>query len=190
MEAVDDLLDIMERDPGFAYFHTDSQVSMIDDYLELRPERTEEVKKLVREGRILTGPWYTLPAEFLVNGEALVRNIRMGHEISGKLGKTMKAGYNIFSWGQVSQLPQIYRQFGMDTIIFYRGINQTELDTLEFRWKGADGVEALGLTFGSSSPAELLEVRVPSVHPGQKQDHGPGRSGQRLSDPDVRRVSL
>lgn len=149
VEAVDDLLDIMERDPGFAYFHTDSQVSMIDDYLELRPERTEEVKKLVREGRILTGPWYTLPAEFLVNGEALVRNIRMGHEISGKLGKTMKAGYNIFSWGQVSQLPQIYRQFGMDTIIFYRGINQTELDTLEFRWKGADGVEALGLTFGS-----------------------------------------
>ena len=33
VEAVDDLLDIMERDPGFAYFHTDSQVSMIDDYL-------------------------------------------------------------------------------------------------------------------------------------------------------------
>lgn len=149
VEAVDDLLDIMQQDPGFAYFHTDSQASMMDDYLEMRPERAEEVKKLVSEGRILTGPWYTLPAEFLVNGEALARNIIMGHEISGKLGKTMKAGYNIFSWGQVSQLPQIYRQFGMDTIIFYRGINQTEMDTLEFRWKGADGVEALGLTFGA-----------------------------------------
>lgn len=149
VEAVDDLLDIMQRDPGFAYFHTDSQVSMIDDYLEMRPERAEEVKKLVSEGRILTGPWYTLPAEYLVNGEALARNIIMGHELSAGLGKTMKAGYNIFSWGQVSQLPQIYRQFGMDTIIFYRGINQTEMDTLEFRWKGADDTEALGLTFGS-----------------------------------------
>ena len=149
VEAVDDLLDIMQRDPGFAYFHTDSQVSMMDDYIEMRPERADEVKKLVSEGRILTGPWYTLPAEYLVNGEALARNIIMGHELSANLGKTMKAGYNIFSWGQVSQLPQIYRQFGMDTIIFYRGINQTEMDTLEFRWKGADDTEALGLTFGS-----------------------------------------
>lgn len=72
-EAVDDLIDIMNKDENFTYFHTDSQVSMLDDYLEIRPERTEELKKLVREGRILTGSWYTLPAEFLVTGEALVR---------------------------------------------------------------------------------------------------------------------
>ena len=149
VEAVDELIDIMQKDPGFAYFHTDSQVSMLDDYLEMRPERTEEVKKLVSEGRILTGPWYTLPAEFLVNGEALVRNLLLGHKISGELGKTMKVAHNIFSWGQVSQLPQLYRQLGMDTITFYRGVNQTELDTLEFKWKGADGKESLVLTFGA-----------------------------------------
>ncbi len=149
IEAVDELIDIMQKDEGFAYFHTDSQVSMLDDYLEMRPERTEEVKKLVSEGRILTGPWYTLPAEFLVNGEALVRNLLLGHKISGELGKTMKVAHNIFSWGQVSQLPQLYRLLGMDTITFYRGVNQTELDTLEFKWKGADDKESLVLTFGA-----------------------------------------
>ncbi|MBQ4153457.1 MAG: hypothetical protein IJD11_03780, partial [Oscillospiraceae bacterium] len=148
-EAVDDLINIMNKDPEFTYFHTDSQVSMLDDYLDIRPERTEELKKLVKDGRILTGPWYTLPAEFLVSGEALVRNLLMGHSISEDLGKVMKAGYNIFSWGQVSQLPQIYHQFGMDTIIFYRGIDQSKLDTLEFKWKAADGTEALGITFGA-----------------------------------------
>lgn len=149
VEAVDDLIDIMNRDEGFAYFHTDSQVSMLDDYLEARPERTAELKKLVAEGRILTGPWYTLPAEFLVSGEALVRNLLMGHKIAGKLGKVMKAGYNIFSWGQVSQLPQIYSQFGMDAIIFYRGIDQSRLKTLEFKWDAPDGTQVLGLTFGA-----------------------------------------
>ena len=148
VEAVDELLDIMQRDEKFCYFHTDSQVSMLDDYLKMRPERTQEVKDLVSAGRILTGPWYTLPAEFLVNGECLVRNLLLGHQISGALGRTMKAAHNIFSWGQVSQLPQLYRQFGMDTITFYRGINQTELNTLEFRWKGADGKESLAITFG------------------------------------------
>lgn len=148
-EAVDDLIDIMQNDERFAYFHTDSQVSMLDDYLEIRPERAEELKELVREGRILTGPWYTLPAEFLVSGESLVRNLLMGHQIAENLGKVMKAAYNIFSWGQVSQLPQIYKQFGMDTIVFYRGIDQSSLPSLEFLWKAPDGTESLGITFGS-----------------------------------------
>ena len=57
VEAVDELLDIMQRDEKFCYFHTDSQVSMLDDYLKMRPERTQEVKDLVSAGRILTGPW-------------------------------------------------------------------------------------------------------------------------------------
>ncbi|MFA5292991.1 MAG: glycoside hydrolase family 38 C-terminal domain-containing protein [Phycisphaerae bacterium] len=149
VEAVDILIDTMEKDPRFAYFHTDSQASFLDDYLEVRPENTERVKKLVKDGRLLTGPWYTLPAEFLVSGEALVRNLLMGHKIAGNLGRVMKTGYNIFSWGQVSQLPQIYRQFGMDTIMFYRGIDQSNIDKLEFKWKAPDGSEALGITFGS-----------------------------------------
>ena len=148
-EAVDDLIDIMNRDPEFKNFHTDSQVSMLDDYLDIRPERTEELKRLVADGRILTGPWYTLPAEFLVSGESLVRNLNLGHKISKELGKVMKVAYNIFSWGQVSQLPQIYKQFGMDTIIFYRGVDQSKLDRLEFKWKAPDGTEAIGLTFGA-----------------------------------------
>lgn len=148
-ESVDDLINIMQRDEEFRHFHTDSQVSMLDDYLDIRPERKEELKKLVKEGRIMTGPWYTLPAEFCVSGESLVRNLTMGHQLSEELGKVMKVAYNIFSWGQVSQLPQIYKQFGMDTIIFYRGVDQSKLDRLEFKWRAPDGTEAIGLTFGA-----------------------------------------
>jgi mannosylglycerate hydrolase len=149
MEAGDILVSTMEKDPRFKYFHPDSQTSFLDDYLEFRPENRERVKKLVSEGRILAGPWYTLPAEYLVSGEALVRNLLMGHRIAKDLGGVMKCAYNIFSWGQVSQLPQIYRQFGMDTILFYRGIDQSHLDKLEFWWEAPDGSRAMGLTFGS-----------------------------------------
>lgn len=149
MEAGDILIDTMEKDPRFKYFHPDSQASFLEDYLELRPENTDRMKKLVSEGRMLAGPWYTLPAEFLVSGEALTRNLLMGHRIAGDLGCVMKCAYNIFSWGQVSQLPQIYRQFGMDTILFYRGIDQSKLDKLEFWWESPDGSRAMGHTFGS-----------------------------------------
>ena len=149
LEAGDILLDTMEKDPRFAYFHPDSQASFLDDYLELRPERREQVKRLVQEGRILAGPWYTLPSEFVVSGESLVRNLLLGHRLAQDLGGVMKVAYNIFSWGQVSQLPQIYRQFGMDTILFYRGIDQSKLDRIEFWWESPDGSRALGHTFGS-----------------------------------------
>ena len=46
-ESVDDLINIMQRDEEFRHFHTDSQVSMLDDYLDIRPERREELKELV-----------------------------------------------------------------------------------------------------------------------------------------------
>ena len=173
-EAVDDLIDIMQRDEKFTYFHTDSQASMLEDYLEIRPERSDELKALVASGRIQTGPWYTLPAEFLVSGEALVRNLLLGHRIAKGLGNVMKAAYNIFSWGQVSQLPQIYRQFGMDTIVFYRGVDQSTLESLEFLWKAPDGTEALGITFGSYHRLNFWKyVYLPYIFGKQdKKDNG------------------
>jgi len=149
VEAGDILLDSMERDPRFRYFHPDAQASFLEDYLELRPERRPLVEKLVKEGRLLAGPWYTLPSEFVVSGESLVRNLLLGHRLAAGLGGVMKVAYNIFSWGQVSQLPQIYRQFGMDTVLFYRGIDQSKLDRFEFWWESPDGSRVLGHTFGA-----------------------------------------
>lgn len=147
--AMDMVLDGMAQDERFHAFHTDAQASVSDDYLELRPERKEELIGRVKEGRLQIGPWYTLPAEFLVSSESLTRNLLLGHKISNSLGGAMKCAYNIFSWGQVSQLPQLYRQFGMETIIFYRGVDQEALDGLEFWWEAPDGKKSLGLTFGS-----------------------------------------
>ena len=149
VEALDILIDTMEKDPRFYSFHTDSQASMIDDYLALRPEKRGTVEKLIHEGRLQVGPWYTLPAEFLVSGEALTRNLLLGHRIARELGGVMKVGYNIFSWGQVSQLPQLYSQFGIDTILFYRGIDQSSLKSLEFWWDAPNGTRTLGITFGA-----------------------------------------
>jgi mannosylglycerate hydrolase len=147
-DAMDLLLNTMEAQPEFRSFLADSQAAMVDDYLDARPEHRERIEKLVRDGRLFVGPWYTLPALFMVSGEAIVRNLLIGHEIATSLGGVMKAAYNVFSWGQISQLPQIYRQFGMDTILFYRGIDQSRMDRIEYAWEAPDGSRMLGLTFG------------------------------------------
>ena len=72
---MDMLLDILENYPEFSSFHLDSQTVPIQDYIEIRPEKDEVIKKLVAEKRLFIGPWFCLPDEFCVSGESLIRNL-------------------------------------------------------------------------------------------------------------------
>jgi len=148
LEFMDDLLDLLERDPDFHSFLMDSQTVAVEDYLDLRPEREEQLKKFVKAGRLIVGPWYSLPEEYIINGESLVRNLVVGHRQAQAWGRVSKVGYTPFSYGQTSQMPQIYRGFDIDTIIFYRGINT---EKSEFVLEGPDGSRVTGCRFGALS---------------------------------------
>ena len=100
IKFMDELLDLLENDPEFTSFTMDSQTLCVEDYLELRPEKRAIVEKQVKAGRLLIGPWYSLPEEYLVNGESLVRNLVVGHRSAEKLGKVTKVGYTPFGYGQ------------------------------------------------------------------------------------------
>ena len=72
MELVDDLLDLMENNPtAYPTFELDGQTIVLEDYLEVKPENANRIEKLVKKGRLNIGPWYVLPDEFIVGGEAL-----------------------------------------------------------------------------------------------------------------------
>ena len=148
VEFMDHLLDLLDARPDFHSFLMDSQTLCVEDYLELRPQNRERIIKHVRDGRLFIGPWYSLPEEYIVNGESLVRNLVIGHRVAESLGGVMKLGYTPFSYGQTSQMPQIYNGFGIDTIIFYRGINTPHS---EFVMEGPDGSRVLGCRFGALS---------------------------------------
>ena len=75
VELMDALIDKMESDEEYRYFHLDGHVLAIEDYLEIRPEKRSRLEKLIRDGRIQVGPWYVLQDEFLTSGEANVRNM-------------------------------------------------------------------------------------------------------------------
>lgn len=141
---LDMLFDMFEKEPRFKYFHMDSQTVPLEDYLEVRPEMRPTVEKYVRQGQFLIGPWFCLPDEFCVGGESLVRNLLAGHKIGREFGKVSKTGYSPFSWGQISQMPQIYKGFGIDMAMFYRGVNTYVAPRAEFLWEGADGTRIVG----------------------------------------------
>ena len=121
----------------------DGHSIMIDDYLEIRPERRHQIEKLVKDGRLIIGPYYTLPEEFTISHEALVRNLLWGRKTVEKYGgKIGTVAYTPASWGQTGQMPQILASFGIDKMMFYRGISHHEADA-EYIWSAPDGTQVL-----------------------------------------------
>jgi len=149
VDMMDSALEILENEPEFRAFHLDSQSIVVKDYLEIKPQNKERITRLAREKRLLHGPWYILPEEYQVGGENLIRNLLLGHQVSNEHGGVSKIGYSPFSWGQISQLPQIYNDFDINLIMFYRGINSIESPKAEFIWKGADNTEMVSSRFST-----------------------------------------
>lgn len=144
---MDTTLDILESDPSYHSFTMDGHSIMIDDYLEMRPERRAQVEKFIREGRLIIGPYYTLPEEFTISHEALVRNLMFGRETVEKYGgRVPTVGYTPSSWGQTGQYPQILKSFGINYMMFYRGISHHETPA-EYIWRAPDGTEVLASRF-------------------------------------------
>ncbi len=57
VELFDDLFDLFETDPEFRSFHLDGQTIVLDDYLEIRPQNRELLKKYIQDGRLIIGPF-------------------------------------------------------------------------------------------------------------------------------------
>ena len=163
VEFMDKLLDIFREYPAYKTYLLDAQTIPVEDYLQIRPEKKGELLQVIKDGRLFVGPWYTLPEEHLVNGESLVRNLLVGHRQAEAYGAVMKVGYSPFSYGQASQMPQIYLGFGIDTILFYHGITPDEAPA-EFILEGPDGSRLLASRMGSNARYNFFfTVYRPSV---------------------------
>ena len=155
---VDRVLDLLEAEPDFV-FTLDGQLATIDDYLEVRPENEERIRRLVEGGRMAIGPWQTLVDEFLVSGEAIVRNLERGLQHGDELGGVMPVGYLPDMFGHVAQMPQILRLAGIEHAVVWRGVPAV-VDKHAFAWEAPDGssVRAEYLPEGYSNAAYLLTV--------------------------------
>src|ERR1700757_1906451 len=106
--VVDEVLDVLESDPAFASFTLDGQAVILEDYLELRPAQEQRLRALIAAGRLETGPVYIQPDEFLVGGEALVRNLLAGRAVCERFGAApTTVAYLPDGFGHPEQLPQI-----------------------------------------------------------------------------------
>ncbi|MBT2291230.1 alpha-mannosidase [Paenibacillus albidus] len=161
IELMDKLLDTLDNDPGYRYFHLDGHTIIREDYLQIRPDQRDRLDHYIREGRIHFGPWYVLQDEFLTSSEANIRNLLIGHLDAKPFGRISKTGYFPDSFGNMGQAPQILRQAGITNAVFGRGVKPTgfnntvgEMDSYkspysEMIWRSPDGSEVLGVLFAN-----------------------------------------
>ncbi|MPZ91262.1 MAG: hypothetical protein GEU68_06485 [Actinobacteria bacterium] len=154
--TIDLVLDTMGSDPRLTHFHLDGQVALVDDYLTRRPERAEELRSFIAEGRLSCGPWITLVDEFLVSGESIVRSLEDGLRRGDDLGGALRVGYLPDQFGHVGQLPQILTNAGIDTAVAWRGV-PAAVETAEFLWRSPDSSEVLVtyMPFGYAQGARM-----------------------------------
>lgn len=120
LNVFDNVLDLLEnwRIPCF-YF--DGQTSAIEDYLEMRPEKEELVRKLIKQKKLFIGPCYTLVDEFLTDGICFRKNLEIGLEYARNLGCTDFLGYFADTFGHSKNIPAILNEFGIDKAVVWRG---------------------------------------------------------------------
>ncbi|MGL4570655.1 MAG: glycoside hydrolase family 38 C-terminal domain-containing protein [Clostridium sp.] len=121
----------------------DGQVSILDEYIKFMPSKFETVKKLVQEGKLIIGPWYTQTDELIISGESILRNLYYGIKSASNYGDYMKIGYLPDSFGQTKDLPKILNGFDIKRSIFWRGVSKDVCPYREFRWNSEDGSSVL-----------------------------------------------
>ncbi|HEY9075555.1 MAG TPA: glycoside hydrolase family 38 C-terminal domain-containing protein [Anaerolineaceae bacterium] len=146
------LFRMLDKEPEYR-FVLDGQTAIIEDWCEqldlhgvdAKPW-LEKLSGYIRQGRLLVGPYYLQPDWQLVSEESLVRNLLIGKQIAERLGRRMQAGWLLDNFGQISQTVQIHRQFGLDGLFVWRGV---EMDPSkirsEFTWEAPDGSRVLAV---------------------------------------------
>ncbi len=143
VRLLDEFLDYIEREPSYRSFMLDGQTVQLEDYLEVRPAQRGRVERAIREGKLIVGPMYIQPDEYLPSGEALVRNFLIGTQIAESFGRSMTLGYFPDSFGHCSQLPQILRGLGMQAVVLWRGLCDEDSQKTEMLWESRDGSQVL-----------------------------------------------
>jgi mannosylglycerate hydrolase len=148
VDLVDRVLELCASDPAYKFL-LDGQTVVIEDYLEIRPERRTDLETYCANGQIAIGPWYVQPDSLLPSGEAHVRNLLLGRRVGEEIGPVSRAGYTPDSFGHPAQFPQLFSGFGISSFIYWRG-NGNEIDALapEYDWKAPNGSQVIACHLG------------------------------------------
>ena len=122
LRVFDNILYMLENNK-IPSFYFDGQTCALEDYLEIRPEKLELVKRLISEKKLFIGPFYTLVDEFLTDKNCFEHNLKYGTDYAKKLGCTDFIGYLADTFGHSKNVTNVFKDFGIEKCVVWRGCN-------------------------------------------------------------------
>lgn len=139
LRVFDNVLEMLENDK-IPSFYFDGQVCALLDYLELRPEKENIIRKFIAQKRLFIGPFFTLADEFLIDKTTFKKNLEIGLKISEQFGCTDFIGYLADTFGHSQNVPPILKEYGIDKCIVWRGCGDIPS---EFKFNGINTVNLI-----------------------------------------------
>lgn len=137
LRVFDNVLDMLEN-KKIPSFYFDGQVCALLDYLEIRPEKEQLIRKLIKEKKLFIGPFYCLVDEFLTDKICFEKNLEIGLKISRNFGCEDFVGYLADTFGHSQNVPKILQKFGIDKCAVWRGC--PDCIPAEFKFNGINTV--------------------------------------------------
>lgn len=155
MRVFDNVLELLENNK-IPSFYFDGQVGALLDYLEIRPEKEQIIRKFIAEKKLFIGPFYTLIDEFLTDKTVFEKNLEIGLKISKDFGCTDFIAYFADTFGHSKNIPNILQKFGIDKCVVWRGCGDIPS---EFTFNGINTVNLIRGYFMDifSSPMPIEE---------------------------------
>ena len=149
-----DHLDRVRSDPNYRFVY--SEVANLITFLQFAPDRLEELKTRILEGRVeLCNAFFVESTISISGGEALAQLGVQGLRWYEKFfGLRPRHAWTIDVVGNHRQMPQLAAGLGLKTIIFCRN---NPANKTAFRWVAPDGTKILTIC-NANSYAELERV--------------------------------
>ncbi|PKL76401.1 MAG: hypothetical protein CVV27_10430, partial [Candidatus Melainabacteria bacterium HGW-Melainabacteria-1] len=156
--VLENLLNWLEADSS-RVFLLDGQTIVLEDYLAIEPDQDSRLRALIEAGRLLVGPWYVLPDEFLVSGEALIRNLQLGVRQASSWGQRAFYGYLPDMFGHPGQMPQLLAKSGLSPALIWRGAAP---QSAWFNWQALDGSKLASIHLSKGYYMDALHQDPPA----------------------------
>ena len=167
LRVFDNVLDMLDTNK-IPCFYFDGQVSALEDYLEIRPEKEPLVRTLIRQKKLFIGPFYCLVDEFLTDKTCFTKNLELGMKKAIDYGCTDFIGYLPDTFGHSENVVDILRDFGISKAVVWRGCGDFPA---EFKWCGMDTVnlvrgyfqDVFSLKSSVEEKAEILKKTLDAI---------------------------
>ena len=164
LRVFDNVLDMLSKNK-IPCFYFDGQISALEDYLEIRPEKKELIETLIKHKKLFIGPFYCLIDEFLTDKTCFEKNLELGIKYAQNFGCNDFIGYLPDTFGHSQNVVDILRDYGIDKCIVWRGCGDFPS---EFSWCGMDTVnlvrgyfnDIFSMSTAIEKKAELLKKNL------------------------------